>query len=108
MRNTSYLALLSFVWPTIALDTHIDRVPNRTKFAMGKNVVEVEKKLEKVVPVEFKVDVQHWLILHGRYVSLRKLSIETEYINIISSLNFEQLVKLEALALFDLTVRLCN
>ena len=58
----------AFGWPTIAVDTHIDRVSNRTKFTIGKNVVEVEKKLEKIVPAEFKVDVHHWLILHGRYV----------------------------------------
>ena len=50
------------------MDTHIDRVSNRTKLAMGKNVKEVEEKLLKVVPAEFKVDVHHWLILHGRYV----------------------------------------
>ena len=62
------LPLLSFGWPTIAVDTHIFRVSNRTKFAMGKDVVAVEQKLEKVVPKEFKVDVHHWLILHGRYV----------------------------------------
>tara|TARA_Y100001963_G_C6447035_1_gene294093 strand:- start:76 stop:498 length:423 start_codon:yes stop_codon:yes gene_type:complete len=62
------LTLLSFGWPTIAVDTHIFRVSNRTKFAMGKDVVAVEQKLEKVVPKEFKVDVHHWLILHGRYV----------------------------------------
>jgi len=45
--------------PTIEIETHIDRVSNRTKFAMGKNVVEVEQKLLKVVPAEFKVDVHH-------------------------------------------------
>ncbi|KZW99795.1 endonuclease III [Pseudoalteromonas luteoviolacea] len=68
-RKTANVVLnCAFGWPTIAVDTHIDRVSNRTKFAMGKNVVEVEKKLEKVVPAEFKVDVHHWLILHGRYV----------------------------------------
>ncbi|WKD23492.1 endonuclease III [Pseudoalteromonas sp. KG3] len=68
-RKTANVVLnTAFGWPTIAVDTHIDRVSNRTKFAMGKNVVEVEKKLEKVVPREFKVDVHHWLILHGRYV----------------------------------------
>ncbi|TMN70477.1 endonuclease III [Pseudoalteromonas sp. S1727] len=68
-RKTANVVLnTAFGWPTIAVDTHIDRVSNRTKFAMGKNVVEVEKKLEKVVPKEFKVDVHHWLILHGRYV----------------------------------------
>ncbi|CAH9050054.1 Endonuclease III [Pseudoalteromonas sp. CIP111854] len=67
-RKTANVVLnTAFGWPTIAVDTHIDRVSNRTKFAMGKNVVEVEKKLEKVVPAEFKVDVHHWLILHGRY-----------------------------------------
>lgn len=68
-RKTANVVLnCAFGWPTIAVDTHIDRVSNRTKFAMGKNVVEVEKKLLKVVPAEFKVDVHHWLILHGRYV----------------------------------------
>ena len=63
-----HLALLSFGWSTIAVDTHIVRVANRTKFAMGKNVMEVEQKLLKVVPKEFKMDFHHWLILHGRYV----------------------------------------
>ncbi|BBN82323.1 endonuclease III [Pseudoalteromonas sp. A25] len=68
-RKTANVVLnTAFGWPTIAVDTHIFRVSNRTKFAMGKDVVEVEKKLEKVVPKEFKVDVHHWLILHGRYV----------------------------------------
>ena len=67
-RKTANVVLnTAFGWPTIAVDTHIDRVSNRTKFAMGKNVVEVEQKLLKVVPTEFKVDVHHWLILHGRY-----------------------------------------
>ncbi|GAA6172854.1 endonuclease III [Colwellia sp. KU-HH00111] len=67
-RKTANVVLnTAFGWPTIAVDTHIDRVSNRTKFAMGKNVVEVENKLLKVVPAEFKVDVHHWLILHGRY-----------------------------------------
>lgn len=67
-RKTANVVLnTAFGWPTIAVDTHIDRVSNRTKFAMGKNVVEVEQKLLKVVPKEFKVDVHHWLILHGRY-----------------------------------------
>lgn len=57
-----------FGWPTIAVDTHIYRVSNRTKLAMGKTVDDVEQKLLKVVPKEFKLDVHHWLILHGRYV----------------------------------------
>lgn len=72
-RKTANVVLnTAFGWPTIAVDTHIDRVSNRTKFAMGKNVVEVEKKLEKVVPKEFKVDVHHWLILHGRYTCIAR------------------------------------
>ena len=68
-RKTANVVLnTAFGWPTIAVDTHIYRVSNRTKFAMGKDVVAVEQKLEKVVPKEFKVDVHHWLVLHGRYV----------------------------------------
>ncbi|MEE1673342.1 endonuclease III [Agarivorans aestuarii] len=72
-RKTANVVLnTAFGWPTIAVDTHIDRVSNRTKFAMGKNVVEVEQKLIKVVPAEFKVDVHHWLILHGRYTCVAR------------------------------------
>ena len=63
---------VSFGWPTIAVDTHIFRVSNRTKLAMGKDVVAVEQKLEKVIPKEFKVDVHHWLILHGRYTCVAR------------------------------------
>jgi endonuclease-3 len=67
-RKTANVVLnTAFGWPTIAVDTHIFRVCNRTKFAVGKNVEQVEQKLLKVVPAEFKVDVHHWLILHGRY-----------------------------------------
>ena len=54
--------------PTIAVDTHIFRVANRTGLAKGKNVREVEDKLMRVVPAEFRQDAHHWLILHGRYV----------------------------------------
>ena len=72
-RKTANVVLnTAFGWPTIAVDTHIDRVSNRTKLAMGKNVVEVEQKLLKVVPKEFKVDVHHWLILHGRYTCVAR------------------------------------
>lgn len=68
-RKTANVVLnTAFGWPTIAVDTHIFRVSNRTKLAMGKDVVAVEEKLLKVVPKEFKVDVHHWLILHGRYI----------------------------------------
>jgi len=68
-RKTANVVLnTAFGWPTIAVDTHIFRLSNRTKFAPGKDVVEVEQKLLKHVPKEFKVDVHHWFILHGRYV----------------------------------------
>ncbi|MEW9798159.1 endonuclease III [Alteromonas sp. CYL-A6] len=72
-RKTANVVLnTAFGWPTIAVDTHIFRVSNRTKFAMGKTVEKVEEKLLKVVPKEFKVDVHHWLILHGRYTCLAR------------------------------------
>ena len=67
-RKTANVVLnTAFGWPTIAVDTHIFRVSNRTGFAPGKTVEAVEEKLLKVVPAEFKLDVHHWLILHGRY-----------------------------------------
>lgn len=72
-RKTANVVLnVAFGWPTIAVDTHIYRVCNRTKFAMGKNVDHVEAKLLKIVPKEFKVDVHHWLILHGRYTCIAR------------------------------------
>ncbi len=72
-RKTANVVLnTAFGHPTIAVDTHIFRVSNRTKFAMGKDVVKVEEKLLKVVPAEFKVDVHHWLILHGRYTCIAR------------------------------------
>ena len=72
-RKTANVVLnTAFGWPTIAVDTHIFRVCNRTKFAPGKNVNEVEQKLLTVVPAEFKVDCHHWLILHGRYTCIAR------------------------------------
>ncbi|MFQ2447079.1 endonuclease III [Aeromonas caviae] len=72
-RKTANVVLnTAFGWPTIAVDTHIFRVSNRTGFAVGKNVDQVEEKLLKVVPPEFKLDVHHWLILHGRYTCLAR------------------------------------
>ncbi|CAH8218760.1 endonuclease III [Vibrio aestuarianus] len=72
-RKTANVVLnTAFGWPTIAVDTHIFRVSNRTKFAVGKNVDDVEQKLLKVVPKEFKIDVHHWLILHGRYTCVAR------------------------------------
>ena len=68
-RKTANVVLnTAFGEPTIAVDTHIFRVANRTGLAPGKDVRAVEDKLEKVVPPEFKRDAHHWLILHGRYV----------------------------------------
>ena len=68
-RKTANVVLnTAFGQPTIAVDTHIFRLGNRTGLAPGKTVEEVEKKLLKVTPDEFKKDAHHWLILHGRYV----------------------------------------
>ena len=68
-RKTANVILnTAFGQPTIAVDTHIFRVANRTGIAPGKNVVEVENRLLKFVPEEFRLDAHHWLILHGRYV----------------------------------------
>ncbi|MEI6898126.1 MAG: endonuclease III [Psychromonas sp.] len=72
-RKTANVVLnTAFGWPTIAVDTHIFRVANRTKLAMGKNVDQVEAKLLKVIPDAFKVDVHHWIILHGRYTCIAR------------------------------------
>ncbi|NRA71178.1 MAG: endonuclease III [Gammaproteobacteria bacterium] len=72
-RKTANVVLnTAFGWPTIAVDTHIFRVSNRTKLAMGKNVDLVEQKLLKVIPKEFMVDVHHWLILLGRYTCIAR------------------------------------
>ena len=68
-RKTANVILnVAFGQPTIAVDTHIFRVANRTGIAPGKDVLEVERKLLKFVPEEFRHDAHHWLILHGRYV----------------------------------------
>jgi endonuclease III len=72
-RKTANVILnTAFGQPTIAVDTHIFRVANRTGLAAGKNVLEVEKKLLKFVPDEFKHDAHHWLILHGRYICIAR------------------------------------
>ena len=68
-RKTANVILnTAFGEPTMAVDTHIFRISNRTKFAPGKTVLQVEKKLLKVISKEFILDAHHWLILHGRYV----------------------------------------
>ncbi|GAB6043196.1 endonuclease III [Endothiovibrio diazotrophicus] len=72
-RKTANVILnTAFGHPTMAVDTHIFRVANRTAIAPGKNVVEVEKRLLRLVPKEFLIDAHHWLILHGRYVCLAR------------------------------------
>ena len=68
-RKTANVVMnTAFGEPTIAVDTHIFRVSNRTKYAPGKTVRQVEDKLIKFTPDEFKQDAHHWLILHGRYI----------------------------------------
>jgi len=72
-RKTANVVLnTAFGQPTIAVDTHIFRVANRTKIAPGTDVVAVEKGLEKFIPEEFKLDAHHWLILHGRYICVAR------------------------------------
>lgn len=66
IRNTA------FGHPTMAVDTHIFRVANRTRIAPGKTVLEVEKKLLKFIPAEFMLNAHHWLILHGRYTCIAR------------------------------------
>jgi endonuclease-3 len=72
-RKTANVVLnIAFGEPTIAVDTHIFRVGNRTGLAPGKTPFEVEQKLEQVVPAEYKRHAHHWLILHGRYICLAR------------------------------------
>ena len=72
-RKTANVILnVAFGHPTIAVDTHIFRVSNRTGLAPGKDVLAVEKRLLKFVPQEFRLDAHHWLILHGRYTCIAR------------------------------------
>jgi len=72
-RKTANVVLnTAFGHPTMAVDTHIFRVANRTGIAPGKTVLEVEKRLLKFIPAEFLQDAHHWLILHGRYVCVAR------------------------------------
>jgi endonuclease-3 len=72
-RKTANVILnTAFGHPTIAVDTHIFRVCNRTRLAPGKTVLEVEKKLLRAIPAEFKRNAHHWLILHGRYTCMAR------------------------------------
>ena len=72
-RKTANVILnTAFGQPAMAVDTHIFRVSNRTGIAPGKNVLEVEKRLIRLVPEEYLLDAHHWLILHGRYVCVAR------------------------------------
>jgi len=72
-RKTANVILnTAFGQPTMAVDTHIFRVSNRTRIAPGKNVLEVEKRLLRHIPKEFLHDAHHWLILHGRYTCIAR------------------------------------
>ncbi|OOZ38124.1 endonuclease III [Solemya elarraichensis gill symbiont] len=72
-RKTANVILNTwFKQPTMAVDTHIFRVSNRTGIAPGKNVLEVEKRLLRLIPEEFMMDAHHWLILHGRYTCIAR------------------------------------
>jgi endonuclease-3 len=72
-RKTANVVLnTAFGQPTIAVDTHIFRVANRTGIAPGKTVNEVEQRLLRLVPEEFRKDAHHWLILHGRYTCIAR------------------------------------
>jgi endonuclease-3 len=72
-RKTANVVLnTAFKQPVMAVDTHIFRVGNRTKIAPGKDVLEVEKRLMRLIPQEFLMDAHHWLILHGRYVCIAR------------------------------------
>jgi len=72
-RKTANVVLnTAFGQPTMAVDTHIFRVSNRTGIAPGKTVLEVEKRLLRLIPGEFLIDAHHWLILHGRYTCIAR------------------------------------
>jgi endonuclease-3 len=72
-RKTANVVLnTAFRQPAMAVDTHIFRVSNRTGLAPGKNVLEVEKRLLRLIPSEYLLDAHHWLILHGRYVCVAR------------------------------------
>lgn len=82
-RKTANVVLnIAFGQPTMAVDTHVFRVANRTGLAPGKTPLEVERGLERVIPPEFMTHAHHWLILHGRYICLaRKPRCEVCLIN---------------------------
>lgn len=73
-RKTANVVLnIAFGEPTLAVDTHVFRVSNRTGMAPGKNPLEVELELDRVIPARFKTHAHHWLILHGRYICVARV-----------------------------------
>jgi endonuclease-3 len=72
-KSANVVLNVAFGEPTIAVDTHVFRVANRTKLAVGRDPEAVERRLLKVTPDEFRLNAHHWLILHGRYVCLARL-----------------------------------
>jgi endonuclease-3 len=72
-KSANVVLNVAFGEPTIAVDTHVFRVANRTKLAVGKDPVAVERQLLKVTPDEFRLNAHHWLILHGRYVCIARV-----------------------------------
>jgi endonuclease-3 len=74
-KTASVMLNVAFDEPSIAVDTHIFRVANRLKLAPGKNAIEVEKKLENIVPIEFRMKAHHWLLLHGRYICKARIPL---------------------------------
>jgi len=79
-KTASVILNTAFGKPTIAVDTHIFRVANRTGLAKGKTPLEVEKRLTKLTPDEFRQNAHHWLILHGRYICKARKPICSECI----------------------------
>ena len=71
-KTANVVLIMAFGQPTMAVDTHIFRVSNRTDLAPAPNVEKVEEKLERVIPREFKMHAHHWLILHGRYICIAR------------------------------------
>ncbi len=92
-RKTANVILnTAFDHHTIAVDTHIFRVANRTKLAQGKTPLEVETQLEKVIPQEFKKNAHHWLVLHGRYICVaRHPKCKICFINDLCEFEFKEL-----------------
>lgn len=88
-RKTANVVLnIAFGQPTMAVDTHIFRISNRTGLAPGKNVLQVELGLDKAIPKQFKLHAHHWLILHGRYVCKAR-NPECEHCVVVKECGFE-------------------